>query len=70
MMENSNNSGLPELMSMKELIEYLQCGKDRAYTLVKSKSFPSMQLGSRWYVIKDDLPDWIRRQEKKMTYAK
>lgn len=56
-------------MNMKELMQYLKCSKDRAYSLVQSKSFPSMQLGNRWYIVKDDLPDWIHKQTKKIKYS-
>lgn len=65
----SAETKLPELMTVKELVEYLHCDKSRAYRLVKSKSFPSLMIGGKWYVIKDDLPDWIRKQSRKMTFA-
>ena len=56
-------------MTVKELIDYLHCSKDRAYSLIRKKTFPSMQLGSRWYIIKNDLPKWIERQTQKITYS-
>lgn len=31
---------LPELMSVKELQQYLRIGKDKAYELIKSEGFP------------------------------
>lgn len=46
---------LPELMTIKELQSYLGVGKDKAYALVKSKSFPALKIGGKYYVIK---PDW------------
>jgi len=64
------NTELPELMTVAELMEYLKCSKDRAYELVQHKDFPSMQLGTRWYVVKNDLPEWIHKQTRKMTFAK
>ena len=56
-------------MTVKELIAYLHCNKNKAYELVKAKTFPSILLGGKWYIIKDDLPDWIRKQSKKITYC-
>ena len=45
---------LPELMTIKELQKYLGIGKDKAYALVKSKSFPAMKIEGRYFVIKPD----------------
>lgn len=64
-MENN----LPELMSVKELMKYFSCSKDKAYSMIKSKTFPSMQIGSRWYIVKNRLPEWIEKQTKKSTYS-
>ena len=41
---------LPELMTIKELQSYLGIGKDKAYKLAKSKSFPAVKIGGRYYV--------------------
>lgn len=56
---------LPELMSVKELQNYLGIGKDKAYELVKSKSFPSLKIGGRYYIAKPDFVEWIGRQKVK-----
>lgn len=53
---------LPELMSVKELQNYLGIGKDKAYALVKSKLFPALKVGGRYYVIKPDFVSWLERQ--------
>jgi len=53
---------LPELMTVKELQNYLGIGKDKAYALVRSKSFPSAKIGGRYYVIKPDFVSWLERQ--------
>ena len=58
---------LPELMTIKELQSYLGIGKDKAYALVKSKSFPSTKIGGRYYVIKPYFISWLERQRGK-TY--
>ena len=58
---------LPELMTIKELQKYLGTGKDKAYALVKSKSFPAMKIGGRYFVIKPDFVSWLERQKGK-TY--
>ena len=55
----------PELMTVKELQSYLGIGKDKAYALVKSKSFPALKIGGRYYVIKTDFVSWLERQTGK-----
>lgn len=56
---------LPELMDIKQLREYFDCGIDAAYMLVRRKDFPSFKLGKRYYIVKDRLVDWVDRQSKK-----
>ncbi len=56
---------LPELMTIKELQNYLGIGKDKAYKLAKSKSFPSAKIGGRYYVIKHDFVVWLEKQTGK-----
>lgn len=58
---------LPELMTIKELQTYLGIGKDKAYALVKSKSFPALKIGGRYYVIKSDFVNWLERQTGKRS---
>ena len=53
---------LPELMTIKELQNYLSIGKDKAYALVKSKSFPALKVGGRYYIIKTDFVVWLGKQ--------
>ena len=55
---------LPELMTIKELQSYLGIGKDKAYKLVKSKSFPALKVGGRYYVIKPGFIAWLGKQTK------
>jgi excisionase family DNA binding protein len=57
---------LPELMTIKELQNYLGVGKDKAYKLVKSKSFPALKIGGRYSVVKSDFVSWLERQTGKM----
>ena len=54
-------------MTIKELQSYLGIGKDKAYKLVKSKSFPAMKIGGRYYVIKPDFVSWIEKPTGKRS---
>ena len=61
------NNPLPELMTVKELQEYLQCSPNVAYSTVHQKNFPSLKIGGQFFVVKDKLPEWIERQCKKLA---
>ncbi|PKM71687.1 MAG: DNA-binding protein [Firmicutes bacterium HGW-Firmicutes-16] len=53
---------LPELITVKELQSYLGIGRDKAYALVKSKSFPAVKIGGRYYVMKSGFVSWLERK--------
>ena len=55
---------LPELMTVKELQNYLGIGKDKAYKLIKSKAFPAVKIGGRYYVIKPYFAVWLGKQTR------
>lgn len=61
---------LPELITVYELRDYLKCGHNQAYELVRRKDFPSFKIGSKYYVNKSALAEWIERQSKKLTKAR
>jgi len=56
---------LPELMTIKDLQNYLGVGKDKAYKLAKSKSFPAVRIGGRYYVVKPNFAVWLRKQTER-----
>ena len=57
---------LPELMTIKELQSYLGIGKDKAYKLAKSKSFPALKISGRYYIVKPDFAIWMGKQAGKL----
>jgi excisionase family DNA binding protein len=67
--DTNNNTELPELMTVQELIDYFHCSKNKAYELIKQKSFPSIHLGGRYYILKDKFVVWLNNQTRKCTYA-
>lgn len=56
-------NNLPELMSVKELREYLGCSNAKAYELVKSKGFPSFRIGNAYKIRKCDFVHWVNNQK-------
>lgn len=49
------------MLTTKDLQMILKIGRDRAYALMRSKAFPSMKIGARYYVTKEALDEWLRR---------
>lgn len=50
---------LSNLMTIKELQEYLQIGKNKAYYLVNHNEVPTVRIGNRTYVVVDRLQRYI-----------
>ena len=53
---------LPLTLTAPEVGEVLGISRAAAYELVRSKSFPSMRIGTRILVPKDRLIAWINEQ--------
>ena len=53
------------MLTVKDLQRILKIGRDRAYALMKSKGFPSMKLGGRYYVSEEALNRWLMSYEYK-----
>lgn len=51
-----------ELLTVKELQKTLKIGRDVAYSLMHSRSFPSIKLGGRYFVEESALKEWIQKQ--------
>lgn len=47
------------LLTVKDLIQLLNVGRDTAYALMHSKGFPSMKIGGRYYVSREELLKWL-----------
>ena len=49
------------MLTAKELQNTLKIGRDRAYALMRSKAFPSIKIGARYYVTEEALNEWLRK---------
>lgn len=49
------------MLTTKDLQTILKIGRDRAYALMRSKAFPSIKIGARYYVTKEALDEWLRK---------
>ncbi len=49
------------LLTVKDLQEILNIGRDTAYALMRSKSFPSIKIGCRYFVTREELEKWLAK---------
>lgn len=54
-----------QFLQTKDLMNYLRIGKDRAYALMRSKSFPSMRIGKTYCVTMTSLQTWLNENAGK-----
>lgn len=57
-----NEDGLPTLMTVQELAEYLGIGKNRAYELLRKNAIKGFRIGTVWKVSKDAVELYIREK--------
>ena len=53
----------------KEIGKILKLGKNRAYELMNSKTFPSYRINNKLLVTKKDLCVWLKSIKGKQTYT-
>ena len=53
---------LPLMLSVTDMAEVLGISRAGAYELVRAEGFPSLNIGNRIIVPKDELIAWIKRQ--------
>lgn len=54
-----------EIMTIKELCEYLLLKEKTAYKLVADGKIPGFKVGGAWRFRKTEIDKWIAKQEKK-----
>lgn len=59
-----NYDELPLMLSVSQVAKVLGISRTSSYDLVKEKDFPSITIGSRIVVPKDELILWIKNQIK------
>ena len=50
----------PDVMDAKQLAEALQISKAGAYNLLSSPGFPTLRIGGRKLVMKNELVEWLK----------
>lgn len=52
---------LPNTMTVSEFREYIGCSREKAYQLVRLRTFPAYKVGNRHYVDRNRVDDWLRK---------
>lgn len=59
-MSTANTQG--EILTLKEVAEYLKVTERTIYRLAGAKKIPAFKVGGTWRFSRADIDDWIRRQ--------
>ena len=51
---------MPDVMDAKQIAQALQISKAGAYNLLNSPEFPTLRIGGRKMVMKNDLLEWLK----------
>ena len=51
---------MPDVMDAKQLAEVLRISKAGAYNLLNSSDFPTLRIGGRKLVMKNELVEWLK----------
>lgn len=51
---------MPDVMDAKQIAQALQISKAGAYNLLSSPDFPTLRIGGRKLVMKNDLLEWLK----------
>ena len=56
--------------SVKDIQSIMGCGRDKAYQLVKSSSFPSTRIGKIMFIDKEEFEKWRKRNSYTEVFIK
>ena len=55
---------MPDVMDAKQIAEALHLSKAGAYNLLNNPDFPTLRIGGRKLVLKQELIEWLKSQMK------
>lgn len=58
---------MPDVMDAKQIAEALQISKAGAYNLLNNPDFPTLRIGGRKMVMKNDLLEWLNSHINRNT---
>ncbi len=57
------DNSLKNVMYVNDLMNYFGFGRDKAYALMRSDDFPSMQIGKTYVITKNNFNKWLNDHE-------
>ena len=58
---------MPDVMNAKQIAEVLHLSKAGAYNLLSNPNFPTLRIGGRKLVLKQELITWLKSQTKTVS---
>ncbi len=58
---NEANNKESRILKVKDIMKSLGICRDKAYALMKLKSFPATQLGKTYFVTEDNFEKWLNQ---------
>lgn len=58
------NFDIPEMLSVKDVKEYLNLSQTTVYRLFRDSNFPSVKIGGIRRISKEDFLSWLENQKK------
>ena len=59
---------MPDVMDAKQLAEALQISKAGAYNLLNEPDFPTLHIGGRKLVMKNELIEWLQSRTNRKPW--
>ena len=60
---------LPDVLDVAQLAEALHLSRSGAYNLLNQPDFPTLRIGGRKMVMKQDLIEWLRKHTKQVNLS-
>jgi excisionase family DNA binding protein len=60
--EMQNKDAVGEVMTVKDLSEYLHCNQSTIYRLLKRGELPAFKVGSDWRFMTAEIRNWCKRR--------
>lgn len=58
-----------EIMTIKDMEQFLQVSRSKAYELIKTDGFPAYKVGNEFRILKSELIGWIKEQKGGLNNA-
>lgn len=68
MQKGTNMDDMEKLLTIKDVQEHLQLGRNRVYQLIKIDSFPKIKIGNTYRIPKREYLEWVQNNIGKTVF--